>query len=349
MDQQVTPATERSAAGNQAKVFVSYSRKDLAFAQMLVAALLERGFDAFLDQTDIAPGEPWKERLAALIGAADTVVFVMSPDSIASRVCAWELEESERLGKRLVPVVARRVSDVAAPAMLARLNWIFCSDGDDRQAALVALESALRTDLPWVREHTRLGELPRRWDEQGRRKGALLRGADLDQAEVWLDHRPPGANAPTELHQEFIRAGRRAATAQQRMWVGGSLAVAAVAVTLAVFAELNRREAQQQRERAERTLTLATGTANSLVTDLAQKFRNSVGIPIATIRNLIDRARQLQDQLLGAGESSPALRASQAEALFEATRTLCNRKTGPGNRSAARRPGVGEPQLSGQA
>jgi len=73
---QISPApTVAAAASSYAKVFVSYSRKDLPFAQMLVAALVERGFDAFLDKTDIAPGEPWKERLAGLIAAADTVVF----------------------------------------------------------------------------------------------------------------------------------------------------------------------------------------------------------------------------------------------------------------------------------
>ena len=57
-------------------MFVSYSRKDLAFAQTMVEALAERGFDAFLDKKDIAPGEPWRERLAGLIATADTVVFV---------------------------------------------------------------------------------------------------------------------------------------------------------------------------------------------------------------------------------------------------------------------------------
>src|SRR5271155_491374 len=73
---QISPApTVAAAASSYAKVFVSYSRKDLPFAQMLVAALVERGFDAFLDKTDIAPGDPWKERLAGLIAAADTVVF----------------------------------------------------------------------------------------------------------------------------------------------------------------------------------------------------------------------------------------------------------------------------------
>jgi len=56
MNQDVPVAPVATAAGNRAKVFVSYSRKDAAFAQMLVAALAQRGFDAFLDKTDIAPG-----------------------------------------------------------------------------------------------------------------------------------------------------------------------------------------------------------------------------------------------------------------------------------------------------
>jgi tetratricopeptide (TPR) repeat protein len=319
---QPLPAPVAAASGAKAKVFVSYSRKDLAFAQMLVAALAGRGFDAFLDKTDIAPGEPWQERLAGLIASADTVVLAVSPDSVASNVCSWELEESARRGKRLIPVVARRIADDDAPPALRRLNWVFCAEGDDQDAALAALDTALHTDLPWVREHTRLGELARRWDEQGRRKGASLRGADLDAAERWLDRRPADANAPTDLHQDFIRASRRAATARQRWWVGGSLGIAVLALGLAGFAELNRREAQTQRERAERTLTAATDTANGLVTNLAKKFRNTVGVPVATIKDILDRARQLQDQLLGSGESRADLRKSQADALLETSRTL---------------------------
>ena len=107
---------ERSVQGTESrpKVFISYSRKDLAFAQTLVDVLAERGFDAFLDKTDIAPGEPWKERLGGLIAAADTVVFVVSPDSVASSVCTWELEESARLGKRLIPV-SRATSPTPTP------------------------------------------------------------------------------------------------------------------------------------------------------------------------------------------------------------------------------------------
>ena len=56
MNTSVSAPPVAAASGDRAKVFVSYSRKDSAFAQMLVEALAERGFDAFLDKTDIAPG-----------------------------------------------------------------------------------------------------------------------------------------------------------------------------------------------------------------------------------------------------------------------------------------------------
>src|ERR1700680_59645 len=158
MNQHVSAPSVAATTGNRAKVFVSYSRKDADFGRMLVGALAERGFDAFLDKTDIAPGEPWKERLAALIATADTVVFAVSPDSVASTIWRWELEESARLGKRVIPVVARRIADADAPPALGRLNWVFLAEGDARERALGTLTTALQTDLPWVREHTRLGE-----------------------------------------------------------------------------------------------------------------------------------------------------------------------------------------------
>jgi hypothetical protein len=75
------PQPASGVATHLAKIFISYSRKDAAFALRLVEHLTASGFDAFLDKTDIAPGEPWKDRLAALIAASDTVVFVVSSDS----------------------------------------------------------------------------------------------------------------------------------------------------------------------------------------------------------------------------------------------------------------------------
>jgi tetratricopeptide (TPR) repeat protein len=87
-------------------------------------------------------------------------------------------------------------------------------------------------------------------------------------------------------------------------------------------AERQQALAQEQRSRAERTLEAATKTTNSLVTGLAREFRNRAGMPLDLVRTILDRAQELQRQLAEAGETSPALRSSEAIALFDVTDTL---------------------------
>lgn len=141
-----------SEAAAKSHVFISYSRKDTGFADNLVCALQKRRFDAYLDRKDILPGEPWKERLGKLIEAADTVVFLLSPNSIKSKICAWEVDEAERLAKRVLPAVCRPVVTREVPGRLARLNWIDFSPAGSFDAKLTELEHALQTNIEWFRE-----------------------------------------------------------------------------------------------------------------------------------------------------------------------------------------------------
>jgi hypothetical protein len=106
-------------------VFISYSRDDLGFADQLDAALKLTNFDPTLDRHGISGAENWQEKLGGLIRSADTVVFVLSPSSAKSKVCTWEVEEAIRLGKRIIPVVARPLEDTTPPKHLADLNYIF--------------------------------------------------------------------------------------------------------------------------------------------------------------------------------------------------------------------------------
>ena len=55
MPDEPAPETELS----KAKVFTSYSRKDIAFADRLDAALKARGFEPLIDRTDIYAFEEW--------------------------------------------------------------------------------------------------------------------------------------------------------------------------------------------------------------------------------------------------------------------------------------------------
>ena len=95
-----------AGAGEKLKVFISYSRKDFAtFADELTAGLELVGFAPFLDRYDIAAGEDWEARLGGLIEQSDTVVFIVSPEAIKSDRCAWEVDKTLALSKRLLPVI----------------------------------------------------------------------------------------------------------------------------------------------------------------------------------------------------------------------------------------------------
>src|SRR5215813_5642976 len=204
-----------TGAGEKLKVFISYSRKDSAeFADELVAGLEYGGFAPFLDRHDIAAGEDWEARLGGLIAQSDTVVFVVTPESVKSQRCVWEVERTFGLSKRLLPVVHKPVPDADIPQQLSRLQFVRFDTGRGLARPLAELAEALRLDLDWIREHTRLGELAARWQARGRPESLLLRGDDLDAAKAWTARRKAAAPEITEAQRAFLLASDEAETAR---------------------------------------------------------------------------------------------------------------------------------------
>ncbi|HWE20466.1 MAG TPA: TIR domain-containing protein [Hyphomicrobiaceae bacterium] len=203
-------AEGKGEAGRLA-VFISYSRDDLQFADQLDATLGIGGFETVIDRLGIRAGEEWEPRLGALIRNADTVVFVLTPSSARSKICEWEVEEARRLGKRIMPVVPGPLGDAQAPPGLAALNYIFFYNepkkpGSSFGAGLRDLVDGLKTDLEWLREHTRLLQRATEWEVGGRPENRLLSGNDIVAAKAWAARRPKDAPAPTTLHLDFIKA-----------------------------------------------------------------------------------------------------------------------------------------------
>jgi hypothetical protein len=196
------------------RVFISYSRDDLDFADQLVTALELVGFDPTIDRHGIGGGEAWQSRLGALILESDTVVFVVSPSSARSEICGWEVDEAFRLGKRILPVVAKPLAGVAPPQKLQDLNYVFFypeprSPGSGFGSGLSKLVAALNSDLGWIREHTRLLERATEWDLGGRPVSRLLSGSDIVHAKAWAGQRPKDAPEPTTRHLDYIRASEQ--------------------------------------------------------------------------------------------------------------------------------------------
>jgi hypothetical protein len=249
------------------RVFISYSRKDTDAAEVLRQKLIDTGFDAYLDKHDIVKGEPWRERLRGLIESADAVVFLISPDSVASDICGWEVNEAELRAKRVFPVVIRPVADDLVPQRLQRLNYTFLDAPEKVEAEFPQLAAAIAEDAGWVREHTRLEEVALRWERAGKPNRLLLRGKDLKDAEGWRDARSPAAPDLSPLHVAFITTsrqaqGRRFATAAASALGVGAVVFAAIALVAILEANLRASQLAESRSLAAASRTqVARGDA----------------------------------------------------------------------------------------
>ena len=217
------------------------------------------------------------KRLGGLIRDADTVIFVLSPSSARSKVCAWEAAEAVRLGKRILPVLCRPLKSATPPPQLAELNYIFFyaelkSPGSGWGTGLVMLASALNTDIEWLREHTRYLQRATEWEAGEKRANRLLSGPDIATAKAWAARRPENAPEPTALQLSFIEESegeyvRRQSAEVQRLreieeaqaerekaLADRESALKSEAAARQSQAEAQEREAEQARRVARRTL-----------------------------------------------------------------------------------------------
>ena len=261
------------------KVFISYSRADLAFADQLDAALAACGFAPILDRHDISGGEEWQARLSSLIQDADTILFVLSPRSAASDVCHWEVAQADLRGKRLIPVLCTALGPAPVPKRLQALNYIhfYAEDtvpGSGFGAGLARLIAALNTDQAWIREHSRLGSLAARWDAGGRTPERLLTGQDVADAKAWAARQPKDAPEPTVLQIALIKASEDAAAAARNK----------------VALDLAERERIVQAAEADRTAReVALGQAEVALKETARLWRRQAwgAATAATIFGLV--------------------------------------------------------------
>jgi hypothetical protein len=208
------PGARRDPRGNGANIYISFSREDTEIALKISDALASAGFATSADYSDIAGGEDWKQRLHTLIRDADKVLFLLSPASAKSTICAWEVEEAARVGKAILPVLVRDVDSSDFPERIARLNLVFLRGDADYERGMTELVDALSTDLDWIREHTRYLQRATEWNAGGRLTNRLLSGSDIALAKVWVARRPKNAPRLINLILDFIQASEIEAEAR---------------------------------------------------------------------------------------------------------------------------------------
>jgi WD40 repeat protein len=217
-------------------LFISYSRKDTEFVRKLHDALIAEKRNVWVDWEDIPPASDWHAEVFSGIEGADSFVFVISPDSVASKICGEEVEHALSCKKRVIPVCFREVDNTTMNPAISSHNYIFFRPTDDFDTAFKRLTDTFDTDLDYLKMHTRLFVRATEWDNRKRNPSFCLRGADLRDAEIWqissVDKKP----VPTALHHEYISASHKVAAARQRITIGALAFGFVVSIVLALFA-----------------------------------------------------------------------------------------------------------------
>ncbi len=87
-----------------ARIFISYSRKDEAFARRLAATLSQLGADVWIDIEDIPAGMKWSRAIQQGLDLAELLMVIVSPDSMASQNVEDEWQYYLDQKKPVVPI-----------------------------------------------------------------------------------------------------------------------------------------------------------------------------------------------------------------------------------------------------
>lgn len=294
-------------------LFLSYSRKDKEFVRTLHDALEENGRDVWIDWENIPLTADWLEEIKRGIESANSFVYVISPDSVHSDVCAAELGHALSNKKRLVPILHRELVEphdqAALHPMISSHNWLFFREEDSFDDSFQALVNALDADLDHMRTHTRLLVKAKEWKDRDNDQSLLLRGAELEEAEHWLTAVGGKKPEPTELHTEYIMQSHRAATSRQRIVLGGVTLALVVSLSLAILSFVLWQASNRQALEAQ---SLAVST-------VAQRTDDRIlAVALAFAANQIDNPPGQVERALADVVYAPGVRAVLVDDEFPA-------------------------------
>ncbi len=86
-------------------IFISYSKKDIVYAEKLINALRREGFNPWVDMEGLGAGTQWLRRLQKQIVTCDAYILVMSRNAYNSKWVPDELVTAKSKGKPIFPLL----------------------------------------------------------------------------------------------------------------------------------------------------------------------------------------------------------------------------------------------------
>jgi WD40 repeat protein len=195
------------------QVFLSWAKEDRSDLEQIRTALTREGITLWVNQTDIKTGTDFQVEIRHGIERADQLIYLMSPDSIASPYCQEEIDYALSLNKRIVPLLIRPIDLEQVHPALRSMELIDFTDNEvpeDYQRDIDALIRSVLEEATYYEQHKHLLVKALKWRRQQQNPTLLLRGYTLSQATAWFQVAKARDRHPAILLQEqFLAASQR--------------------------------------------------------------------------------------------------------------------------------------------
>jgi len=202
------------------EAFFCFASDDLLEKNKIQRELEKHCITTWTNIRDIKPGEKYSEAIKEGIEQTNTLVFLISNQSLLSEYCLFELKYAKELNKQIIPVLIEEVDKNNLPDFLQQLQYISIvnsktvADKEKKSDFLQKtdeLVAAIHSDMDYFEQHKQVLVQALTWSRNHKDNSLLYYGKKLEKAENWitLTATRPENNRATTLQNEFILSSRQ--------------------------------------------------------------------------------------------------------------------------------------------
>ncbi len=181
-------------------VFISYSRKDAAFAEDLRERVQAANFEVWMDSI-LPAGFDWRQEIDAAIRESFVILVVVSPDSKVSEYVTYEWAFGLGLGVKVIPLMVQPTPLHPRLESVQHVDFVDAASHEQSWQRLIAALHHIRNDAGKDTSRANLMPEPVRPEALGTTR--------MDAPGVWLMvQRGPQKGQEWNLNKDDITIGR---------------------------------------------------------------------------------------------------------------------------------------------
>lgn len=139
------------------KIFISYAKEDLIFADKLYDYLENYGFNPWLDKRKLLPGQLWKLEIQKALKEANYVILLLSEISVqkrgyVQREFKYAIEYFEEKLEDDIYLIPIKINKCEIPDSLSKFQWIEFKDSETFDQILKSLKIQQEKYLSYERK-----------------------------------------------------------------------------------------------------------------------------------------------------------------------------------------------------